>query len=395
MTTLTPVGSAPAPAAQKPRVLCVDDDPAALEGFALHLRRRCRAEMFTSPHQALHALTNDGPFAAIISDMRMPGMDGTELLARARAASPDTVRLLLTGHADIEVALAAVNDGGVFRFLTKPCPAESLVRALDAALEQYRLISTERVLLGQTLTGAVAALCDLAALANPAAFGRASRVHRLVTALCARRKVKDLWPIEVAARLSQVGAIQLSPAAAEKLYSGKPLDEAEQALADKGPGLADQLLARIPRLEPVREILAAQAEPYNRPGGPPPLGARLLRLAGDFDALEAAGLSSTEALGALATRTGQYDLDLVAALREEVQERAALVLREVPLALVKPGMVLATDLRSRAGVLLVARGHAVSPTLLAKLQSMSASLPAAITVVAPRSELTAVEGGAR
>ncbi len=75
--------------------------------------------------------------------MRMPQMDGAQFLAKVRDLSPTTVRLALTGYVDIDTAMAAVNEGNIFRFLTKPRSKENLLKAIDAALAQYHLINTE------------------------------------------------------------------------------------------------------------------------------------------------------------------------------------------------------------------------------------------------------------
>lgn len=363
-------------AAARARVLCVDDEPLVLEGLRRHLQRRFDLVTATCGGEGLVALEGGAAFAVVISDMRMPGMDGAEFLARVRAASPDSVRLLLTGHADFNAALAAVNQGQVFRFLTKPCPPDVMVATVDAAAEQHRLLRSERQLLEETLTGAVQALSETLALANPVAFGRATRLHRTVAALCARLHVAERWPVEVAAQLSQLGCIQLPAAVAEKLSEGQPLTPAEQALADRVPALADQLLARIPRLEPVREILAAQGRRFDGADQPAhvrgkglPLGARMLKLAVDLDGLEAGGLSGAGALSVLQGRGGLYDPALLEALEEEVGRQGAAEVAEVPLSLVKVGQVLAADVRSTSGVLLVARGYTVSPGLLSRLHT--------------------------
>ncbi len=260
--------SAAAPARARPRVLCVDDEPLVLEGLRRHLQRRYEVVTAGGGGEGLVAMEGAPPFAVVISDMRMPGMDGAEFLARVRAASPDSTRLLLTGHADFSAALAAVNHGQVFRFLTKPCPPDVMLATVDAAADQHRLVRAERELLEETLTGAVRALSDTLALANPVAFGRATRLHRTVAALCTRLHVSERWPIEVAAQLSQLGGLHLAPAVAEKLADGAPLTPAEQAQADRAPALGDALLARIPRLEPVREILAAQRRRGEEDAGP-------------------------------------------------------------------------------------------------------------------------------
>lgn len=368
--------------AARPRVLCVDDEPLVLQGLSRTLHHHFQVVTATAGVEALGLVQEGPPFAVILSDMRMPQMDGATFLTRARELAPDSVRILLTGHADLDSAVAAVNQGQIFRFLTKPCPAEALVASLQAAAEQYRLVHAERELLEQTLTGAVKALAEVLALSNPIAFGRAARVHRTVVAMCARLRPPDRWAIEVAAQLSQIGAIQLPGPVAEKLYFGRALDPAEQALVDRGPALADQLLTNIPRLEPVRAILAALA-PAARPAAEPPLGARILRLADALDTLEAGGLQPAEALATIKGRPGQHEPRLLDALEQEIGERTAREIRELPLDQVRPGMQLADDLRATSGVLLVARGFVVSAGMLMKLQSMRAGVREPVRVVVP------------
>ena len=128
-------------------------------------------------------MNDDGPFAVIVADRSMPGMDGIQLLAKVKACSPNTVRMMLTGNADMQTAIDAVNEGHIFRFLTKPCPPESLTASLQAAIEQYRLITAERELLEKTLRGSVKVLCEVLSVVKPTAFGRASRITRYVTAV--------------------------------------------------------------------------------------------------------------------------------------------------------------------------------------------------------------------
>jgi serine phosphatase RsbU (regulator of sigma subunit) len=128
-----------------PQVLCVDDEPNVLEGLRLHLERHYRMSTATSGAEALALLDCEGPYAVVISDMRMPEMDGAAFLSQVRQRFPDTVRLLLTGHADVHSAVTAVNDGQIFRFLTKPCAPAALLSAVQEANEQYCLIMKERL----------------------------------------------------------------------------------------------------------------------------------------------------------------------------------------------------------------------------------------------------------
>src|SRR5262249_1916023 len=139
-------------------ILLVDDEPNVLLGYQRLLRGEFDTETAVGAPLALKIIQARGPFAIVLSDMRMPEMDGIEFLTRVKALSPDTVRIMLTGYADVKTALSAVNDGNIFRFLTKPCSKETLASALAAGLAQYRLVTTEKELLEKTLAGSVALL---------------------------------------------------------------------------------------------------------------------------------------------------------------------------------------------------------------------------------------------
>ncbi len=361
--------------AERPRVLLVDDEPAVLEGLSVLLRRPFLVRTAGGGPEALALLAAGESFAVIVSDMRMPGMNGATLLARVRERAPDTVRLLLTGYSEIEAAIAAVNEGQVFRFLTKPCPPDVLVSQLLAAAEQHRLVTAERELLEQTLRGSVRALTELLGVANPAAFGRAGRVKERVARLCVALNVVDTWPVEVAAMLSQIGCITLPPATVERHYLGLPLVPAEQVLVDRLPALACQLLGPIPRLEPVRDILAAMDRRYDSGGRPPlPQGARLLKLALDDDLLESRGLDGPTRLATLRGRPGCYDPAVLDAWIASAEPGLAVdEIREVRLVELRAGMVFAADVRSRAGMLLIARGYEATPGILERLGNLGSA----------------------
>lgn len=122
------------PPAGKPRLLLVDDERQVLDGLALHLRRRYEVVARTSGADALATLEQEASFVGVISDLRMPGMNGVQLLAEVRQRAPETARILLTGYADVASAMAAVNDAAVHRFLTKPCAPAQLACALEEAV---------------------------------------------------------------------------------------------------------------------------------------------------------------------------------------------------------------------------------------------------------------------
>jgi response regulator RpfG family c-di-GMP phosphodiesterase len=359
--------------AVKPRILCVDDEPRVLEGMTPHLRRRFDVSTAPNGDEGLEVVRTRGPFAVVMSDMRMPGMNGAQLLAAVRSHAPDTVRLLLTGQSDLESAVAAVNEGQIFRFLTKPCPMDRLLEALTAAVEQHRLICAERVLLAETLQGSIRTLIDILSLDNPLAFGRAGRVRQHVSALAAKLQVKERWPIETAAMLAPIGSVTLPPETVEKVYHGHALTEAEEALVSKVPAVTERFLANIPRLEPVREILKRERDRFDGPPPGPPLGARLIRMVSDYDLLETQGESPGSALAQLRARTGLYDPALLDTFGELLgaSEEGRPASQAVTLGRLRPGMVFAEDVRSRDGALLIARGHEVTESLIERMRNFS------------------------
>lgn len=360
---------------ERPKILCVDDEPNVLEGLKLHLRRHYTVHTATGGPLALKCLEREGPFAVVLSDMRMPGMDGAILLGQIRRRSPDTTRMLLTGHADLDSAIAAVNEGQLFRFLLKPCPPLTLLQAFEAGIAQYRLITAERVLLEQTLRGVIQTLTDILALTHPVAFGRANRLKRHAVDLARQIGIhQDLWPLEVAAMLSQIGCIILPDETLEKLYQGGVPGEKERAMLERVPTVTEQLLGNIPRLEAVLSILGNRDKLYRfdpakldavHVGGP------ILKLVGDFDTLINQGNSAQLALDTLRSRSGRYDptlLDAFAAIRSPTGQRR--VIKEVAILALQIGMIFAEDVRAKTGVLLVTRGHEVTPGLLERLHNL-------------------------
>jgi response regulator RpfG family c-di-GMP phosphodiesterase len=308
-------------------------------------------------------------------------MDGAEFLSRARKLLPNTVRLLLTGQADMTSAIAAVNEGQIFRFLTKPCPPASVLAAVDAAAEQNRLVTAEKVLLEQTLHGSIKALTDILSLTNPVAFGRATRIKELVSDLADKLEVGERWQVEVAAMLSQLGSITLPAETIEKVYYNQPLTVDEQKMVTRAPAVTEQLVRNIPRLEQVAEILAAHAKP--RRGGDALAGdpkkqyidllAQLLRAAVDFDTLDTQGSSGALALDTMRGRKDRYEprvLDALATLRGADGPRAGV--REVLLSVLCVGMVFVDDVKTNTGTLLVARGFEVTQGFLERARNFKA-----------------------
>lgn len=353
------------------KILLVDDEPHVLEGYRRQLRRHFVVETACGAQAALTALAQQGPFAVIVSDMRMPGIDGAELLKRVRVSAPMTVRLMLTGAADIITAMKAVNQGSIFRFLTKPCAPEALAEALTAAVEQHRLITAEKTLIEKTLSGAVKLLTEVLSLSAPGAFSRAKRVQELVRKLIQHVKFEQPWQVELAAMLSQIGCIAVPPDVLERHEAGGELSADEQQMVDNAPTVSGKLVAHIPRLEKVTETLthlgtlcvgrelAGEEAPHR--------AARLLRVACAFDLLVQRGITPASALPELRARLSRDCAEALGALAEVVGEEEPFERRQVEVDELMTGMVLVEDLRTVSGQLLVARGNTVSMALRERL----------------------------
>ncbi|MFO0984061.1 MAG: response regulator [Planctomycetota bacterium] len=355
--------------ASLPRILLVDDEPNVPAGLSRQLRQQFEVHTANSGSQALELIQRSGPFEVIVSDRNMPGMDGVALLAKVRLLAPETIRVMLTGQADLDSTIASVNEGHIFRFLRKPCAADQVRKILEDACAQYRLVTAERVLLEQTLRGSIKTLTEILALTNPSAFGRAQRVKHYVTELFEYLDLSGSWETEVAAMLSRIASVTLPPATLERHDRGEPLTPEEQGMVDRMLVVTDQLLANIPRLEGVREMLTYQFKRFDGQGPPQnkvrgeqiPWGARLLKIAFDYDLLEAQGHLGELALSIMRGRSGWYDDRLLKSFCE-LRNRAAARsnVREVSLVQLKPGMELVDDVRTKTGMLLVTRGQVVN-----------------------------------
>ncbi len=361
------------------RILCVDDDSNILDGYKRQLRKEFEVDTAIGPEQGLRKVTEQGPYAVVVSDLQMPGMNGIEFLAQVRAHEPDTVRMLLTGNAELQATIDAINQGQIFRFLTKPCTSEALASAITAGLAQHRLITSERELLEQTLSGSIGVLSEVLALVNPEAFGRSSRITRYVESIAAHLHVSELWTIKTAAMLSQIGCVILPELVLKKVYRGEVLTDEESQLFNQHPFVAYDLIAKIPRMKLVAEIIKFQDKYYDGYGGPGdtlagnaiPMEARILKVALDFDALESAGKSKAEAFGEMKHRKGWYDPTIIDAMQAAFAKEIQYEIRTAVVADLREGMILAEGIQSSQNMLLASKGQQVTPSMIMRLQNFS------------------------
>ncbi|MFZ5495008.1 MAG: HD domain-containing phosphohydrolase [Verrucomicrobiota bacterium] len=367
------------------RILFVDDDPNLLAAFQRNLRKQFVFDTALGAVEALRLIQSDGPYAVVVADMNMPGMNGIELLERVQAASPDSVRLMLTGNADQQTAVDAVNRGAVFRFLNKPCPPEELTRAVEAALKQHELQRLERELLEGTVSGSVRMLTDVLGMVASDALGRGQLLRESMHRIIAATGAGPAWELELSATLSNIGYAIVPPPILRKLANGAELMPRERAIVRHAPQAGHDLLAGIPRFQGVARNILYQAAHYDGSGFPDdglaghhlPLGARLLKILNDRLDLEADGVVKTRALDAMRSRKGHYDpvlleqcfgcmADFMATAITKDRPVLALQIRQLT-----PGDVVVSDLTIREGLILIRAGSTLTGMMIRRLANFA------------------------
>ncbi len=367
----------------KPRILLVDDEENVLQAYLRVLRGRFDLDTALGGETALMSMRDRGPYAVVVSDMRMPGMDGVAFLAKAMDQHPNTVRIMLTGNADQGTAMEAVNQGSIFRFLAKPCDSEVLGRVLDQAVRQHQLIVAEKSLVEETLKGAIRMLVELLSFLDPISFGRAQAMAEHAEAIGAEMGMENPWVLGIASILSQIGILTLPEGVASKLHTGVYLNSVERDLSNRIPEIGFDLIKNIPRLEEVAESVLYMSKNYNGSGYPPdgkkgeeiPLGGRILRIVWDFERLLSRFGNPIATVRDMEARTTWYDLDVLHAFIRCLERKGAepppQVTQEINLHELRIGHVLLTGIETVNGLLVIPPGTTVGLAHLQKLRNFA------------------------
>jgi CheY-like chemotaxis protein len=371
------------------RILLVDDEQRILDAMRRTLHGRYVVSTASSGEEGLQALKDSSesgtPFTVIVSDMKMPGMDGSEFLGRAHEVLPDAVLMILSGQADLNSTIATVNNANLFRFLTKPVLSPDLWAALDAAQRQHELVVAERELLQQTLTGAVEVLADVLAQASSSAGRRTTRVRTLVTETARRRGLQDDWRLPLAADLSQLGCIAVPTEVLETVEAGGQLTDAECRIFETHPVLAHRLISRIPRLEEIARWIGEQTtlhrlENTGRLEDAEEVFAACVAFMAELDAGEA-----PQRIMRYLENTDRYSRRVLEAVHLASHAlKAKGTLREVRAVHIHPGMILAEDVVTATGMVLVRKGEEVNEMLATRIANFARS----VGVVEPLRVLT-------
>ncbi|MBI3368002.1 MAG: response regulator [Burkholderiales bacterium] len=408
----------PAAGAAWATVLCVDDEPNILSALKRVLRANDLCVLTaTSGAQALQMLS-EMPADLVISDMRMPGMDGAQLLEQVRERWPDAVRLLLTGQSDLETTVAAINRGQIFRYLRKPWDEAELLGAVQQGLHLRSLELDRRRL--QTLTRnqnlqlqqlnddlekrvtdrtaqlleanqkirrgylkTIKVFSNLLELRGGALAGHGRRVGEAARDIARKMALpeEEVLQVFIAGMLHDIGVIGLPDA-----MLAKPLaryTEAELALHRQHPARGEQSLLALDDMQGVMPIIRSHHERWDGKGFPDgkagtdiPLGARIVAIADAFDELQNGAIAGTP-VTALEARTlmrvgrgQQFDPEILDVFLHITEPQKPKVEQRLMLGCdaLEPDMVLAGDLVSGRGVLMLTAGHRLTPTLIRRIR---------------------------
>ncbi|HEB55987.1 MAG TPA: response regulator [Gammaproteobacteria bacterium] len=414
-------------------LLFVDDEQNILSSLKRLFRSRgYRILTALSGKEGLAVMENDS-VDLIISDMRMPEMDGAAFLQQAASRWPDVVRILLTGYSDITSTIAAVNLGRIYRYVSKPWEDNDILLTVKRALEQ-KCLEKERQRLEALTRKQNAQLKTLNASLEDKVVARTSELQQAVSFLeLAQQSLNESycttvevfsnlvemrehhgrgWNRRIAHQVSQVaelsgldseavrnlhyaallrniGKISLSDQLVRKSFS--TMNDSESRVFIQHPVVGAGVLMALEPLQGAADLIHHQHENFDGSGFPDGLkgdaillGARILKVAGDYHDLQyglllSAHLKPSQARDYLLQQRGRrYDPDVVALLQKvlgrQAESQDKIAERSVKSNGLQSGMVLSRDLMLNDEILLLSRGHQLSEAIIERIYHMEESI---------------------
>lgn len=383
------------PFKENTRVLYVDDEPYLLDAFVSMLRKEpFQVTTLSTPVNVEGLLRREGPFAMVLSDQRMPGIDGVAVLELVGRMNPDTIRVLITGFADQADTVRAINSGGIRHYIQKPWDDLVLRSIIREGVGTYNLERQNACLLEElqrknaaikellqgTIAGTTRVLAELVRHVNADAAAQVERVRRLGKSILTR--IPDIgsterWEALRAFDLFNLG-ITVLPAWILVVLNKHGLNSIERFPIARTHHLqAADMLVKIPRFEGVARVIRLQRKGFDGSGEPAgeivqggelPLGSRILRILVDLDLLSSKHYRGRAVLEQMARMPEKYDMSILRLLLEETSEvvgnQDLLVESVIQL---REGMQILEDLKNKGGQVLLRRGMTLTESTLEML----------------------------
>ena len=368
--TAEEAGAQPAGAQPKSNIMVVDDQPANLKLLEDLLTQQGHGvRSFPRGRLALEAAARNLP-DLILLDINMPEMNGFEVCQKLKADEKlaGIPVLFLSALNETRDKVNAFRSGGV-DYITKPFQLEEVRARVETHLQLHRARQVERDLLERTLNGAVKALSDLAQLTSPSLTERTGALRGMVVHMVAQLRLPDPWQYELAAILSLIGCITLPSDAFEHAYVGEKASAEEQHMYRAHPDIGFQLLARIPRLETVAEMIRLQqVETSNWASNDvAERGSRMLKTAQELDRRTLRGIPFQTACDQLRSAPGKYPVALLEALKDYSPSRIHFEVKRLPAQQLLPGMILEENVVTQDGITVISKGTTLTVTLIERV----------------------------
>ena len=375
-------------------VLLVDDEERLLNGLRRQLRGEFEIVTAVGGERALEILESQSEVAVIISDMRMPGVTGVEVLEAFSKKSPTTTRIMLTGNAEQDCAVDAINKSHVFGFLNKPCSTDSLIQSIESGLAYHRLLVGEKKLMETTLAGSIKLLADVVSLLDPATTLDSRKMGRWAGVLAPHLTGVKRWELDFAVMLAPLGRVSVPLDILLRHSKGESQSAEEQAILSNVPEVGSRLLNNIPRMATVSKAVLYQDKNFDGSGYPNdnshgadiPVIARVLRILKSLSEISGNSELAATHFDELLRHKEWFDPELVMLARQHLvapdtapSEKNAVEQEKIQqnpqsamvrTASLSKGQRLAADLYSTDGALLLSEGTILSQVQVEKIRTM-------------------------
>ena len=376
------------------KVLLVDDEERLLNGLRRQLRGEFEIVTAVGGERALEILESQSEVAVIISDMRMPGVTGVEVLEAFSKKSPTTTRIMLTGNAEQDCAVDAINKSHVFGFLNKPCSTDSLIQSIESGLAYHRLLVGEKKLMETTLAGSIKLLADVVSLLDPATTLDSRKMGRWAGVLAPHLTGVKRWELDFAVMLAPLGRVSVPLDILLRHSKGESQSAEEQAILSNVPEVGSRLLNNIPRMATVSKAVLYQDKNFDGSGYPNdnshgadiPVIARVLRILKSLSEISGNSELAATHFDELLRHKEWFDPELVMLARQHLvapdtapSEKNAVEQEKIQqnpqsamvrTASLSKGQRLAADLYSTDGALLLSEGTILSQVQVEKIRTM-------------------------
>ncbi|GGB53247.1 response regulator receiver modulated metal-depenent phosphohydrolase [Roseibium aquae] len=361
--------------------MVADGDPEVHKMFRQLVADEYVVVSFFDSEEALKWLKQNTGIAVVVSSFNLPGRGGVEFHKTCESLAPYTARIMLTKEQSLDLVLRAVNEGHLFMYLTKPCPAPQFLAAVRGAVAHHKQMIHDRALLERTLAGSVKMLIEVLTLFHGDAFRRTGPMRQQALRMARALGLEKTWELQMAVMLSPLGEALLPKDILTRYRAAKSLSEQERDILARAPNQTRDLLKNIPQMERVAEVLYLSNRGYDGSGFPKggpkgediPIAARIIKLLTDlWYASPETGVDAA-AFGALRINGHRYDPKLLKLAKELFLEQADSVEGRVAvlcyLRALRVGDILSDDVRTEIShELVLAGGHQLTETTIRRLE---------------------------